>query len=582
MSSEEIEKNKCPKCDTPFLPTVKFCKNCGENIAAKLVSLQKEQERAARKNKLLNKWKRMRKSLLWTAIVLGSIIVLAIASLFVLDRQNEILIPVSNNGETWGFISSRTGEFIINPQFEDADFFSDGLARVRSRGRTGYISKRGDFVIPATFRSGTAFNDGLALVVSDGGHPTVINTNGEIQFVLYNMESVSAFSEGLAAFRCEEGKYGFVDTFGNIFIDAQFENAMPFSEGLARIQQDGRFGFIDRIGRVAITPQFEYARCFSDGLAAFWQDGMWGYINNNGRIVISPRFSEARFFSNRLAAVRNCELKWGFVDRSGEFEIRPQFHQAGNFFGSIPLLRSIAHVRGIAPAQINNRWGFVNNSGEFVINPQFMGVQLAAHQTNRFVVNDFYDTSEFVSLFFEREDGNVFDGVSASTTLAELSEHPVYGAGLNASGEHFAYFQGWIPITNDISIGSVAFEFGTPIFSWVNTYNNWGRVTDRRQQFDFTATPDVIMYNFFVSGRGASRIGAIVRALKDEIERRQGQPMSSRLEEHRGSVYYLLQEDGKLSFIIAVESASDHDLTTIWFFVIFNNEYMHRHFYRFR
>ena len=50
----------------------------------------------------------------------------------------------------WGFID-KTGSFVINPQFDFAWSFSDGLAAVRigdyETGKYGFIDKTGSFVI---------------------------------------------------------------------------------------------------------------------------------------------------------------------------------------------------------------------------------------------------------------------------------------------------------------------------------------------------------------------------------------------------------------------------------------------------
>ena len=401
MSSEEIEKYNCPKCSMPFSPPVKFCKTCGENLAAKLASLLKAKERKAQKAKLLNKWKRISKLLLRTVIIVVSIVVLAGAALFIFNRVNEPPIPAGADGE-WGFINRR-GEFVISPQFEAAYAFSDGLARVRSDGRIGYVNRRGELVIPTTFRDGTAFNNGLAFVVSDGGHPTAIDNRGNVRFVLNTAETVSAFSEGLAVFTNHDGQRRFVDRSGNVVADA-----------------------------------------------------------------------------------------------------------AGRVFNERNIVRS-----------------------------------------------DFYDASEFINQFFEREDGNTFDGISASTTLAALSEHPVYGAGLNAQSEHLADFRNRIAITTDIAISQIQFYFRTPIFSRVNG----------GQQFDFAATPDAIVYTFSLSGRARDRSGAVASALQAEIEHRHGQTMSNRSIRVGRGFYYLSQDDGRLSFVI-----EDLGAETVRLTVFFNSE----------
>ena len=525
--------------------------------------------------------------------VVGGVIILGLVLFFfVFAKTCDLLIPVSNDGERWGFIN-REGEFIINPQFESADFFSDGLARVRSGGRMGYINKRGEFVIPAAFRDGTPFNDGAAFVVSDGGHPTAIDREGNVLFILSAAEHVSVFSDGLAMFIAQNGQHGFVDTRGTVVISPQFDRATPFHGGFARIWRNDEVGFIDRNGGIAINPQFATAGNFHDGLASFlhgqqWgfvnttggfainpqfegvnrfnegfapvrQGRSWGYIDRTGRVVVNPQFDNASPFSGGLAAVQVAG-QWGYINTSGRYEINPQFEEAGNFQNGVALVRAAG------------RWGLINMRGQYVVNPQFRYVvhRPAPGAHPHLVRNEFYDASAFITEFFRRETRDTFSGINASTTLSELSEHPVYGAGLNAQSEHLADFHQRIQVTDDISIGYIGFHFDTPIFRWVNTYNDWGQVMRRNQQFDFNATPTAIAYHFVLGGRAHDRQNAVVSALRAEIEHRQEQQMRSRSLGHGHVIYYLPQPDGRLSFAI--------DATNIILHVAFNRGYVDRLF----
>jgi len=49
----------------------------------------------------------------------------------------------------WGYID-QSGKFVINPQFEDAEFFRGGLARVTvgkgSEKKQGYVDMNGKFI----------------------------------------------------------------------------------------------------------------------------------------------------------------------------------------------------------------------------------------------------------------------------------------------------------------------------------------------------------------------------------------------------------------------------------------------------
>jgi len=552
------------------------------------------------------------------------------------------LIPVSSNGEKWGYIDQK-GAYVINPQFDHVDFFVDGLAKVTSGGyygengyydgKTNYINKKGEYVIAANYKDGTAFSGGLAFVVENGGPPTCIDKNGNTKFVLKDAEYVFAFSEGLALFIISEvgqngyivgGKYGFVDRNGNIAIQAQFERAMPFCGGFAIILQDGKYGFIDKNGRIVINPQFEKVGNFSEGMAAFYDGRQWGYINTKGAYAINPQFDYAGPFSQGMALVKQGE-KYGYINKEGRLVINPQFDYASSFSdglavignkegsgsgyiskdGQIKINPQFGYAEnfynGIAPVYSAFKWGFINKSGQYVVNPQFSSIKSEIPKEYKtfefgeinynsesgillgyagifnnfdFVQSNYYDASEFVKLFFERESGNTFDGVTTSTTLEELSNHPKYGSGLNARQSNYADYNQEIPITKDITIRSVAFRFDSnPIYRIIEEiYNDRGRIIDTRKEYDFTATPDAIVYEFSNYYKADKKCSAVVSALKAEIERRHGQTMKKMNMASGQEVYCLFQENGKLSFAII-------DIKWAFIFhVAFNREYLSKQF----
>lgn len=117
-------------------------------------------------------------------------------------------------------------------------------------------------------------------------------------------------------------------------------------------------GYIDYRGRLLIEPQFDEAYPFSEGLAAVRigdsRTGLWGYINKRGKLVIPPQFSEVWNFSEGLARVGYRENNlWGYIDKKGRLVITPQFEKAGNFSG------------GRATVTYQGREGSIDRNGTF-------------------------------------------------------------------------------------------------------------------------------------------------------------------------------------------------------------------------
>ena len=109
----------------------------------------------------------------------------------------------------WGYIN-KSGELVIQPEYDDARNFSEGFAVVRIKGRWGFIDQSGEEVIPVKYKSAWAFSDGLARV------------------------------------QTFEDKMGFIDKTGQWKISADYEEVMDFKENRSRIRKENRFGYIDK------------------------------------------------------------------------------------------------------------------------------------------------------------------------------------------------------------------------------------------------------------------------------------------------------------------------------------------------
>lgn len=67
----------------------------------------------------------------------------------------------------------------------------------------------------------------------------------------------------------------------------QYDELYPFSEGLAAVKKDGKFGYIDTKGNLVIPCQFGYASDFIEGTAVVAKDDGMPYciLNRDGRVV---------------------------------------------------------------------------------------------------------------------------------------------------------------------------------------------------------------------------------------------------------------------------------------------------------
>ena len=257
------------------------------------------------------------------------------------------LFPIINKDGKWGYID-KSGKVIIQPQFVGrVQFFSEGLAGATTDGRKlGFIDKSGNFVISPQYDDALFFSDGLAAVLVDKKIGYIDRTGKFVitpQFESGGGDTRWAypFSDGLAGVFTGD-KCGYIDKSGKFVINPQFKECFPFYEKLAPIRLEDKWGGIDKTGKMVINPQFQgnyYATIdrglmmdilvrdiaritFSDGLAAVSTGDKSGYIDTTGHFVINPQFELALPFIDGLALVaegKGPEAQIGWIDKSGKY-----------------------------------------------------------------------------------------------------------------------------------------------------------------------------------------------------------------------------------------------------------------------
>lgn len=262
-------------------------------------------------------------------------------------ETDTLKLFVIEKNEKYGYID-RTGHIIIEPQFEEAHLFHEGLAYVQILGNNGklkeyYINQIGKIVINQEFElCKSCFSEGLALIV-------IRDYKGS-----YNDEYGWVYND----------KYGFIDKTGKCVINPQFGWAEEFHEGLSCVHigalglPDGKHGYINHDGEFIIQPQFHRGESFSEGLASVEIGDKWGYIDKTGQTTIPIQFDKAYPFSEGLARIQ-IDKKWGFIDKTGRIIINPTFDYAHDFH------------EGLAYVEIGEKSGYINKSGQYTIMPQF-------------------------------------------------------------------------------------------------------------------------------------------------------------------------------------------------------------------
>jgi hypothetical protein len=164
----------------------------------------------------------------------------------------------------------------------------------------GYINRNGEEIVPPRYGRAGEFSEGFALARLISGYWEIINTRGEVvgttglDPIGKNGTVIATFHDGRALMENLNGQKVFINTSGTI-VGSLFDEAFPFSEGLALVQKPGL--------------------------------KVWSFVGPDGSPFFPYTFLRADSFSEGLAPVEKVEGRndpgMGFIDKSGDYVLRP-------------------------------------------------------------------------------------------------------------------------------------------------------------------------------------------------------------------------------------------------------------------
>jgi len=165
-------------------------------------------------------------------------------------------------------------------EFQQIGMYSGGYAAAKVDGKWGVVGLSSGWLIPPEYDGivrdelGRCYAQGAVFVQSGGAVYLIVGS--ERIGVAY--EDARPFTDhGYAAVK-SGGKWGFVDTDGNVVIDFQYSDALSFGQHLAAVEIGGLWGYINMYGSIVIEPEFMEAKSFSSGSAPVLTGRGWQFI----------------------------------------------------------------------------------------------------------------------------------------------------------------------------------------------------------------------------------------------------------------------------------------------------------------
>lgn len=143
-------------------------------------------------------------------------------------------------------------------------------------------------------------------------------------------------------FSAAPGAWNYRDDAGEEAMDSRFDAAGPFSDGLAPVGLEDergqlRYGFADLDGEMVVPVEYEDVMPYTDGIGAVLLDGRWAYVNQDGRRITGFVYDEAGSF-HEGAAMGRAGRELRVINRRGGVLFTAEANRALPFSDGVTVM----------------------------------------------------------------------------------------------------------------------------------------------------------------------------------------------------------------------------------------------------
>ncbi len=302
-----------------------------------------------------------------------------------IDKSGEILIPfeygkasafidgmaaVSKNGKT-GYIDKQNN-LLVPYKYDNMSSLSEGMINVELDGKWGFIDAEGNTLIDFIFDSASPFFEGIAYVGINGGYG-YIRYSGDfviepfLEFTddsYYEVGGLSSSQDYIVSTDMESGSYDQ----DYLSLDSQ-----RIRDYLILYKKNDKIGFLDVFGKIIIEPEYESATSFINGKALVKKNSNYSFIDieNNTIFSFSSAFRMEAYNGNVTTYFNSNSMKSGFVNDLYTAICDSKYDKIYPFYN------------GYARVGINERYGLIDSTGKEIIPPIYWNVSPVSEELVR-------------------------------------------------------------------------------------------------------------------------------------------------------------------------------------------------------
>ena len=290
----------------------------------------------------------------------------------------------------YGYID-ESGDYAIDPKFDEAWSFIRGSAVIKENGLYGLIDKEGKYIVEPTYDSIIPFSSFCLIVSKDSAFGFISTGDGKIllkpefEKVFYYTSELCVVQKGnalgivnaQAKLVCPVIMQDFKDMFGHGGICIQSDTSDEVTMLLSLIQGEGssKKGLLNQKGEIMVAPKYD--EIFDDVTNGFYYPfnssptssadsnllqteealiaaGTYGIIDTSGKIISEPVFEEMPVYGDKMFRIKK-DGKYGYANMNGVIVIPPAYEYG------------VAFSEGKAIVSIGSKVSIIDNTGKVLV-----------------------------------------------------------------------------------------------------------------------------------------------------------------------------------------------------------------------